>query len=217
MINDVIYFLVALGVIILLVRIVFPIAYFTKLGQGIMPLLQSMVDYSSAFRHEKLLSEMEWQVQRALAAKSAKYPEWVYKRGFNPGLRSGFRYFLIHLECVAELYFSFNYWVMRPLEWTHYGDFRQNLVNVVHKNELLLQALIDFFSFNTLPQTDADFTSDMSALEASLDSHIPSSLELLDMSPDYIALTALTRNVRDTREQLLKLILALPVTTSVKH
>lgn len=161
MINYFIYFLIVAVAVILLVRMVFPVSYFTKLGLGIMPLLQSMVDYSNAFRHEKLSPEMEWQVQRALTARSEKYPEWVYKPGFNPGLRSGFRFFLIHLERVTELYFSFNYWITRPLDWTHYGDFRQDLVSVVHKNELLLQALIDFFSSNSLPQTDADFTSDM--------------------------------------------------------
>jgi hypothetical protein len=198
---------------------VFPVRVYAEFCLGVTPVLQALIDYSQVFSksfmhrtHRELLVNKKWQIEVALSNRQGMYPEWVYEVGFNPGLRSGYRFFLISLERVTEIFFSLTYLMGRGVDTALLSDFSADMTNVMQKNEALLQTLISYLTGNKIKNASftEDFTSDMTALEKTLNQFIPGSLELLDISPDYMILTALVRDLKDLRELLLQLVLALP-------
>ncbi len=82
---------------------------------------------------------------------------------------------------------------------------------VINKNSELLQIIHDFFAgaSNALPPEN--ITSDITDIQDSLKSVLPDSIELLEISPDYVILAALARDVVDLRELLLKILASLPI------
>lgn len=138
------------------------------------------------------------------------YPEWVYEPGFNPGLRSGFRFFLIYLERVADYYLTLNNLLAEKLNKNLLQDLKEPILQVIDKNNELLTILKNYLDQATFPETHSNYTGDIITLEKEAAQFIPSHLELLDISPDYVNLTATIRNLKDTRETLLQLVSALP-------
>jgi hypothetical protein len=197
----------------------FPVRIYAEFCLGMTPVFKALIEYSQVFSqsfthrtYRKMLINKKWQIEAALSDRQGMYPEWVYEVGFNPGLRSGFRFFLVNLEYMTEIFFSLTYLMGRDVDAALLSEFSDGIANVMQKNEVLLQTLIDYLSGNKMINTNIceDFTSDMVELEKTLNQFIPGSLELLDISPDYIILTALVRDLKDLRALLLQLILALP-------
>ncbi|HEX4044550.1 MAG TPA: hypothetical protein VHZ76_02660 [Gammaproteobacteria bacterium] len=139
------------------------------------------------------------------------YPEWVYEIGFNPGLRGGFRFFLIHLEYVIDLFFALDNQRQRA-DAAIYRDMSPLFATVMEKNKELLLVLINFFEKNVLSEindANSDFTDDMQKLEQALREMTAGNLELLNISDTYLALTAMFRDIKDIRQLLLQLVAAL--------
>lgn len=198
-------------------QIIFPVRFDREFQQGLVPLLRAMLDYSKVLaenlQHGKCESRLEaakLRIENALQTTQGMYPEWVYEVGFNPGLRSGFRFFLVNLERVSDILFSLDYLVNSGLDVQSMQELSRSMEDVLHKNAELIMALIDYFDNKKITPSKSDFTSDIVALENTLHQKVPGSLELLDISPDYIKMTALVRDVKDLRELLLQLVLALP-------
>lgn len=189
-----------------------------EFSQGVTTVLRSFKQYSQTFA-DNLLSfnakngvQLEKiQIEVALQDQPAMYPEWVYEVGFNRGLRSGFRFFLISIERIAEIFFSMNFIASRDIDSVLLNDIYADLTLAMQKNTELLTILIEYFENHKLMDVQSDFTSDMTALENTLNRIIPGNLELLDISPSYLQLTALVRDIRDLRTLLLQLVMALPV------
>ncbi|MBV9576646.1 MAG: hypothetical protein JO149_08480 [Gammaproteobacteria bacterium] len=140
------------------------------------------------------------------------YPEWIYEVGFNPGLRAGLRFFLVTIEQLAEVFFSLDYLISQPIEAELLSSLAQPIIFSLQQDRELIQMMIAFFSHQAWQQTTADLVTDIAELENKLQLIVPASLELLDVSVDYLRLTLLVRHIKDLRQLLLKLILALPVT-----
>lgn len=139
------------------------------------------------------------------------YPEWAYEVGFNPGLRAGFRFFLLNIEYINEILFSIHFILSRELYNLLTAD-NVALITVTLQNNLaLLSTLIQYFKTNALQMIESDFTSDIKALEEQLQRILPN-LELLDLEPQNIAIAMLARDVKDLRKILLQLVMALPKT-----
>ena len=119
-----------------------------------------------------LLTAKKTKIEAVLAAKQSLYPEWVYEVGFNPGLRSGFRFFLVNLERVIEIFFSMNYLANSGIDTTLLKSFAKYLTDVIEKNNELIHVLINYFSENKLKDTksESDFTSDMTRIRKSTQS-----------------------------------------------
>lgn len=141
-----------------------------------------------------------------------QYPEWVYEQGFNPGLRAGFRYFLIQLERLTDLYFSLHHFLSRGIEDGMLNAIRESLVDCMKNNNALLLSLRQYFIQQSFANHMEDFTSDILLLEKVAGKLMPQSIELLDVSPEYIVLAAIVRDIKDIRQILLKLNAALPTT-----
>lgn len=196
---------------------VLPVRLDKEFGLGIIPILESLREYANALaacfmaidkNHD--MKEYKQIVELTLQSQPGMYPEWVYEVGFNRGLRSGFRFFLVNLERVVELYFSMNYLLARQVD--PLGEVNDHLVQALKKNNELLEILIHYFQKNKLLETQSDFTSDMIELEKALSQFVPNNLELLAITPNNLLLTALVRDMRDLRGLLLQLVKALPTT-----
>lgn len=183
---------------------------------GILPLLLSLSAYLEAWIND-LQSEEETSLDGhrdniiAHMIDKRVYPEWVFDVGFNPGLRAGFRFFLIKLDQVIETFFSINYLIHRKIAPELMEPLTSNLIETIKRNNELILALVHFFQNGTYVDTNENFMGDMTALSENMQNRIPNDLEVLGISPDYIAVTSLVRDIKDMRELLLQLILSLPV------
>jgi hypothetical protein len=196
--------------------ILFPVKLDQEFSAGVVPILTSLNNFSRALAASFLSSNQSQEVidqknQVEITLKD-RYPEWVYEIGFNRGLRSGFRFFLIHIERVIEIYFSLNYLVLRRLDALLLSEMDQALAAAMQKNQELFEILIRYFRENKLNEIKSDFTSDIIELEAALNRLVPNNLELLAVTPNNLLLTALVRDMRDLRELLLQLVKSLPTT-----
>lgn len=183
---------------------------------GILPLLLSLSAYLETWIDD-LQSEEEIYLDEsrdniiAHMIDRCVYPEWVFDVGFNPGLRAGFRFFLIKLDQVIETFFSINYLIHRKIAPELMQPLTLDLIETIKRNNQLILALVNFFQHGTYVDTDENFMGDMVALSENMQDRIPNDLEVLGISPDYIAVTSLVRDIKDMRELLLQLILSLPV------
>lgn len=191
-----------------------------KFSHGLLPVLQAMQKNTEILTHyfydqTQLDSVMKSRiaVENALQRYESAYPGWVYEAGLNPGLAPGFRFFLIHLERIIETLFSIDYTLSQK-------DLAENIFSkneigiqmaeAMQKNQELINLLMVYFQQNRYALIETDFTADIAKLEASLQQGAPQNLEWLELSPDYLTLTILVRNIKDIRLGLLQLVMGLP-------
>lgn len=185
---------------------------------GLLSLLEALEGYSREMRVYMGRSEFnhseadKLRVEKALQATVSGYPEWVFAMGFNPGLRSGFRFFLLNLDNVIASFFSLSLYLQQKLNPEIVLNIKEVFNLTTQRNTELIAILIKYFRDRTPPASDADFTQDIKDLEAAVKKIIPESLEIIDLSPDYPALSAIVRDLKDIRNMLLQLLSALPAT-----
>lgn len=193
-------------------QFVFPVKVEKSFFDGMLPLLGALQNFSASLVSRlqgatDCLTEKKLAVERSLLFQEGAYPSWVYEVGFNPGLRSGWRYFLVNLERMVDSYFALDFLVKRELDLS---TLMEPIVVVMKRNEELLKILICYVETRKIQQPNADFISDLSELEDALKQVIPGSVELLDLLPSYVAVASVVRHLRDIRGLLLQLIKALP-------
>lgn len=172
---------------------IFPVKLDDAFCRGVVPVLKALENNATSI-----------QVEKAFASQQSSYPNWVYETGFNPGLRASWRFMLIHIERLSELYFSLNYLLSQNTMKL------QAVPLAMQKNAELLAILIHYFETKQYQKTESDYTSDITELEIELKQHVPAHLDLIDMMPEYLTLTAVVRDIKDIRNVLLQLVLALP-------
>lgn len=193
---------------ILCQQVIFPFQFVDEFRLGLLPTVRFLKTYSDQLTSALLqdnprASRLDYRLQE-------NYPEWVYDTGFNRALRAGFRFFLIYLERVCELYCSLNYYTTQALPVALLSQVRPLFREVMQRNELLLDTIETYLSEGKLKIIEADFTDDIEALQQAVRALVPANLELLELSPDDLTLSAIVRDVVDLRRFLLRLTLALP-------
>lgn len=191
-----------------------PVKWDQTFKSDTLPILEAMSEYSqvlsnylfSPMQYAAMMKAKRYQLEDILLDQ---YPNWVYEVGFNRGLRSGFRYFLIHVEQMIETLFAMEQIAAQPLDPALLNNLYAAITQVMQVNSELLAFLIEYFSNKKHQATTSDYTSDVDELEKVLQQIVPGNLELLDLSPHYLALTALVRDMRDVRHLLLKLVFSL--------
>ena len=216
--NQMIDILIGAGIGVVCGQLILRVRLDKEFKQGLIPVLQSLLQFSRRvtdyfLRHEndatKIL-KVKLELETSLEVEYGLYPEWVYEIGFNPGLRSGFRFYLVSIERMVELFLSMDYLAARGVEADLIIKMADFIDAAMQKNAELISILIEYFEKNKLKDVTADFTSDIAELEKAAQRFIPGHLELLDISQDYITLTAFIRNIKDLRRLLLQLVMALP-------
>lgn len=200
------------------VAFILPAQPYKELASGLLPVIKSLIEYSQALQgyidkqsaREDILSSKASDIERVMQGEQSLYPEWVFETGFNPGLRGGFRFFVLYLERVIDLFLSTHQLLIKSLDQFDFDDIADELRTSLQKNQMLLDVLRRYFSGEEYRELDDDFTSDQADLEARYKEIVPGGLEYLDLAPSMLALTVLVRNIRDIRKLLLQLIAALP-------
>lgn len=206
----------ALGIISSLLLL--PVMPYWEFRMGLCPILKALIRYSSElekFMHdrnsENQLEKRLHKIENVLCARRNEYPEWVFETGFNRNLRSSFRYVLVQLERVTEAFFSLDFHARQKMDAELFAEVAPQLAVVISKNIALLNIIREFFAGEAITQTSENFTHDITEVQQSLRNSLPASVELLDMSPDYINIAALARDVIDIRELLLQILTGLPI------
>lgn len=202
-------------------RYLFRVRYEYEFRLAMVPIFDAMVNYVRILKNDLMLQsedkdaldQAKSNMEKTLADQQGRYPEWVYETGFNPGLRAGFRFFLITIERTTEILFSLDYLARRLISLDALNVLSNDIASAMEKNIELIEVLQAYFSSNVFLDVTSNFTSDITKLENALHEVVPQQLELLDITPTYVRLTALVRDIRDLRELLLQLIAALPPTT----
>lgn len=180
---------------------IFPFNPNKAFRQGIITVLHALHDYALNPCESKKIN-----VQKALI--SPHYPVWVYEVGFNPGLRSGLRFFLVHFEQIIDLYFAFEDYAAYEKEQLSAADFAEFQL-ASDNNAKLIAELSNYFNEQKIPQTDLDFISDIAAMEEVTRKLIPPSETLIDIAPQYIHVIGFAQTIKDIRKKLLQLLLSL--------
>lgn len=203
------------GIVAVICHMLFvPTRFFDVFSKDLLPILRVVEDYSAQFtiivdRNEYdavVCQALQDSIENVLQAQD-RYPEWVYEFGFNPGLRASFRYFLLNLERIIELYIAVGYLFRSEQLRVQLQEVANEVSLVLKKNTELLAVIKHFFIAREFAPLQDDFTSDMVALEEAARQVVPANIDLLDMSPNYLLLASFVRDVRDIRQLLLQLIL----------
>lgn len=207
------YAAIAVAVLFLLSWFFFPPKQARDFCAGVIPTIDALANYLRSVSVGSITSDAEYTLLQSFMSRT--YPEWVYGSGFNPGLRSGFRHFLIQLEHAADLCCSMAFWFK-----SHSLEDKSELLKAIRAslkvNVGLLAGLSRTMHHHAektprpVNDMNVDFVSDITELENTLQKRVPGSLELLDMSQEYVQMTALVRDVKDLREVLLLLVNSAP-------
>lgn len=186
--------------------------------QGLLPVFTATIEYLQVLipntevrqYHDEDVKPKRFKVEEELSAYQSVYPVWVYEVGFNPGFRAGFRFFLINLERIIEILFSLNNLFTQPISAELWQYLQTPAQLAMQKNSELLQQLKNYFVTHDIPDLPSDLINDIKTLEKKLRTLVPGDLALLDILPDYVILVAIVRDIKDIRQALLQLLMALP-------
>lgn len=169
--------------------------------------LQLLLDYSQSLTEYLTKPDTKKNILvRKNKLEQNSQLEWVYEVGFNPGLRSGYRFFLINLEKIVEIFFAIDYLLTQQMHDEISDSLKDKILVVMNRNQELVILLLNYFKDRQMPAPTAELTKDLIELEDVLHREVPENLELLGISPHYVRLAALVRDLRDLRELLLQLI-----------
>lgn len=155
----------------------------------------------------KLVLSAAYEAQQNMNEETSIYPEWVYQAGFNPGLRSSQRFFLLRLEHVAETLTTIEN-ALRQSAREH--AFIELFVSSLENNNNLLAALREFCVRETFVLPQHDFKSDIQELQEKMQTLFPKNLEALATDKQNLAIISIARAIKDMRQTLLDLMMALP-------
>lgn len=196
-------------------QIILPVDMGKLFQRGLKPVLKSSLDLMSSvtmrLNHYRLkdrkIQQLELVLEQDLSMSVEGYPEWVYEAGFNPGLRAGFRYFLLKTERVLELLMAFNCIIDR-INFHRPPDEVITLFNQsMQINEKLLNYVLSYIhNGELLFDASIDYRQDITLLEREVKSDLPTTnIALIDQDDYSLALIALIYIVKDIRKTLLQL------------
>lgn len=197
---------------------ILPVNLAKQFRYGLQPTLGGLREYMRAVaarikeyhQPDRRVDVATSRVELMFAGGQSHYPEWVYDAGFNPGLRVGFRFFLIRVERLMELLMSLNCIAER----IHYHQLPHQILTqfdcCMQTNDLLLNEILGFIqNGECCSAPDIDYQDDIVRLESDMTAVLPASLELMDISEQYTEIAALFYAVRDVRKTLLQMMLAI--------
>jgi hypothetical protein len=199
--------------------LILPVRPYREFSLGLTPILSALIQYSGELEKfmlsdraaSKLLEVKLTKIEHVLCSPRNEYPEWVFELGFNHNLRSSFRCVLVQLDRITEAFFSLDYHVRQPMDPELLAELAPHLAVVLARNNELLKIIRGFFAGEVVSNDHMNFTSDITDVYQSMRNVLPASVELLDVSTDYVNLAALARDVIDIREMLLQIVTGLPI------
>src|SRR5690606_17377453 len=127
-------------------QLIFPARIAKEFRYGLTPVLYALRHYNEGIintfikheRNPKLLAGKRMQLENSLQASKSHYPGWVYEVGFNPGVREGYRFFLINIELLTESVFALANLAAQQTDSTIINVLVPSIKQAVQKNNELI-------------------------------------------------------------------------------
>ena len=194
--------------------IIFPRRVDVKFRMEISPIFKLYSDYLVAivnflFREQdagRIADEQKIKLKQKL---QVCFPFWVYESGLSVAWRRGHRHFLLMFERVTQILFSLHQAARHSIDKDMLKLFYVPVMNYVEQVQFIFTALNEVLSLKQITEGISDLAEEMHAIEKTYQTVIPVSLELIDLSENYIQLMQIVQDLRDLRFALLQLAVAL--------
>lgn len=144
-----------------------------------------------------------------LLCEANGYPAWVYDTGLSIPLQPGHRHFLVMIERLGQIQFAMHHLARHMFDERLLQSLKPELFEVARQAQHIMDVIISVLNLEQLKESVSDLSDEIAQLENVFKRQVPLSLELIDMSKDYIYLTAFIEDFQDLRSVLIKLGLAL--------
>lgn len=192
--------------------LVFPDKADLEFSERVLPLMKALSHYlaelGQAFLEQPkstLAPKQRQAVETLWANRDEYFPVWVFEPGFNPLLRPGHSYVVIHLGQITEILFALNHLARHRFKDELFQRLMPGLKDCFRHSEELFTPIQTVLQGKKLILKPSDYVEDLAALEKDFRSQVELSLELLDLSRDYVYLAALLRTLKDLRLKLLEI------------
>lgn len=148
-------------------------------------------------------------VEKKLQSQSNFFPGWVYQYGLSQSFQRGHRHFLVMIERLGQTLFSMHHIARHPFDPDLLHSLQEPIANYMDETQKILSALATVLYLKQISEGVSDLSEELDELEDRFKKVVPPSLELLDLSEDYIYLAALISDLKDLRATLMKLVQAL--------
>jgi len=193
----------AIGIIARL--IILPVKPATEFREELLPAINTLNEYFSKIIDQLLQHDNHILNNAALENALLALPDWVYERGFNSALQTGYRFFLSNVEKTGDILMSMHHLARYQYDKELIAKIRPALLQYVDNVNLFFSSVITVLELKKLSEEPSDLSHEMAELQKQLFTIVPSSLELLDMRRDYVYLAAFIYNLKDLRKILLKM------------
>ncbi len=177
----------------------------TEFRLALLPLVQS---YNNYFMKsvDLLLQKDAIQSGNARIEKQLQIlPAWVYTAGFDSGLQTGYRFFLVKLTEVSDVLFAMHHLARHTYDKELIAKIRLPLLQCTEYVSQFFSAVATVLQLKELAEEVNDLEKEVAELEKQFQLVVPLSLELLDMKRDYVYLAAFIYYFKDLRNLLVKL------------
>lgn len=208
---------IAAGISTVTTLFIFPERADVDFRYGLIPVFENYKEYLRSIidflfdknAYEAISYEKKVHLMKTMQAEESKFPEWVYHFGFNAFYRQGHRHFLIRTEQIGAVLFVMHQIARYDIDKNLLIEFRPLILNASHAIENLFQAIILRLQLASIDLQGDVLDKEIAELDSALQKITPPSLELIDISEDYLRLSAFVYEIKDLQKLLLKLIEAL--------
>lgn len=206
---------VVLGAAIAMIStlVIFPDQTDLEFTRRVLPLLEGLATYlaelGELLLHKKSLplhDKSRAVLENLWGNRDDYFPVWVFEPGYNPALRAGQYYFVIHLGQATEILFAMSHLARHDFAAEYLAAMTEPIAACMAGTQALFIHLIGLLKGGKLILTQEDYIEDVVALEESFRKSTPISLEFIDLSRDHLCLVGFIRYLKDLRRQLLQLV-----------
>jgi hypothetical protein len=180
----------------------------------VIPILNAYSNYLSSIGDvmlrlpdaEKIAREKRKEVELQLLNQ---FPRWVYESGLAITLRQGHRHFLVMVDKIGMLLFSMHREASHRLDADMRSSLALPLKNNIEMVQKMIATIVAILSLDRPKAMPEDVIPEDNSLEKIFQKCIPPSIELLELSKDYMSFGAFLSDLRDLKLSLLKLLEAL--------
>ena len=181
--------------------------------QGVIPIVKAYSNYLSTIMNLLLKQDnIETDVQAAkilveelLSKTQLSFPEWVYHSSFVPSLQQGHRHFLMKIEQLGQVLFAMHYVARNSIDPLLLNELASSLKSCSEDAKIAMQDLAARLDFKTKDDNFTIFYDDLIALENHFNKIVSLPLALLDVSKDYIYVSAFIYDFKDLYKILVTL------------
>lgn len=190
---------------------IFPDRVDVLFRQAVEPILKCYIAYLQSIIHLLLTQEKLPADKQKIRLEKAlqKLPTWVYETGFDLALQKGHRYFVMKVNEVSEILFSMHHLARYPFSHELLEVITTPLSESGKKGEQFFHALNNALNLQFVSTEFIDFYQEIENMENNFRKKVPLSVDVLDISKEYVYLIEFIYHFRELHDILIKMAEAL--------